>query len=259
VIKILYKETCMRKAAAGLLLVVLIVGCKAGDKPVNLKTVEWQLDGTTFSGEYSAGDTGMPAVIIFHQWMGLSDHERDVAERLGAMGYGVFVADVYGKGNKPANRDGAREIATSFYLDRAKLRSHAAAAVEALQTEAGSSRKIIAIGYCFGGSTVLELARSGSQIAGFVSLHGGLSNPNPQDDNAISAPVLVLHGASDSVVPMSDVVTLTESLNSSGKDFSVHIFSGAVHGFTHRHDSDRYNEAADTASWKIMLDFFDTL
>lgn len=228
--------------------------CGQGGGPVSL---EWNSGDTDFSGIYMKGKTGMPGVVIFHQWMGLSSHEKDIAMELNRLGYSVLAADLYGKGNMPADRAGAAEIAGSFYKNRDKLRNNGAEAVKAFMEKSQiSADKVFVIGYCFGGTAALELARTGAPYAGFVSLHGGLANPNPDDDAKIKGRLLVLHGAEDKVVPMSDVTSLIENMRKYNLDFSVHIFSGAVHGFTHKNDSERYNKEADESSWKIMTDFF---
>ena len=223
-----------------------------------LTSLEWKYGNIDFLGLYAEGEKGMPAVVIFHQWMGLSSHERETASELNRLGYTVLAADLYGKGNMPADRAGAAEIAGSFYKNREKLRNNGAEAVKAFIDKSQiSADKVFVIGYCFGGTAVLELARTGAPYAGFVSLHGGLANPNPADDAKIKGRILVLHGAEDKVVPMSDVTSLIENMRKYSLDFSVHIFSGAVHGFTHKHDAERYNQQADEASWKIMTDFFE--
>jgi len=222
-----------------------------------LTSLEWKYGNTDFLGLYAEGEKGMPAVVIFHQWMGLSSHERETALELNRLGYTVLAADLYGKGNMPSDRAGAAKIAGSFYQNRGKLRSHAMEAVKAITGKSGIPEgDVYVIGYCFGGTAALELARTGAAYAGFVSLHGGLSNPDPDDDAKIRGRVLTLHGAEDQAVPMTDVTSLIENLRKHRKKFSVHIFSGAVHGFTHRNDPDRYNKRADESSWKIMTDFF---
>ncbi|HPF07134.1 MAG TPA: dienelactone hydrolase family protein [Spirochaetota bacterium] len=236
---------------AALLLPVLNINA------AELSPIEWNHKGTTFTGFYAAGEKSKPGIVIFHQWLGVSTHEKEIASELNKLGYTVLAADLYGKGNIPANRDDAKKIAGTFYADREKFRSHVSEALKALSKKSGkSSKNIYAIGYCFGGTAALELARTGTQLAGFVSLHGGLANPAPGDDAKIKGKILILHGAEDQSVPMTDVNLLIESLKKQKKDFSVHIFADAVHGFTHKHDQVRYNKKADERSWKIMLDFF---
>lgn len=226
-------------------------------KAAELSTLEWKYKGITFSGLYAEGEKSKPGIIIFHQWLGVSAHEKEIAAELNKLGYTVLAADLYGMGNLPSNRDEAKKTAGTFYADRDKFRNHTSEALKAFMKKSGkSSKDIFAIGYCFGGTAALELARTGSPLAGFVSLHGGLANPVPDNDAKIKGRVLILHGAEDQSVPMSDVTLLIDSLRKNKKDFSVHIFSDAVHGFTHKNDPERYNKKADERSWRIMLDFF---
>ena len=235
---------------------VMIITALSGETR-SLTSLEWKYGNIDFLGLYAEGEKGMPAVVIFHQWMGLSSHEREVASELNRLGYTVLAADLYGKGNMPSDRAGAAKIAGSFYQDRGKLRRHATEAVKAITGKSGiSAGDVYVIGYCFGGTAALELARTGAAHAGFVSLHGGLANPNPGDDAKIRGKVLILHGAEDQAVPMTDVTSMIENFRKHKKDFSVHIFSGAVHGFTHKNDPERYNKKADESSWKIMTAFF---
>lgn len=237
--------------AAGL--IIPVVNIQAAE----LSPLEWKYKGTTFTGFYAEGEKSKPGIVIFHQWLGVSSHEKEIAAEFNKLGYTVLAADLYGNGNIPADRDDAKKIAGTFYADRGKFRSHVSEALKALSKKSGkSSKDIYAIGYCFGGTAALELARTGTPLAGFVSLHGGLANPLPADDSKIKGKVLILHGAEDQSVPMTDVTLLIESLRKHKKDFSVHIFADAVHGFTHKHDRERYNKKADERSWKIMLDFF---
>lgn len=240
-----------------ILLLSAVFTASACSKGGEATPLEWKSDNTEFSGIYMEGKKGMPGVVIFHQWMGLSSHEKDIAMELNRLGYSVLAADLYGKGNMPEDRAGAAEIAGSFYKNRDKLRNNGSEAVKAFIDKSQiSGDNVFVIGYCFGGSAALELARTGTELAGFVSLHGGLVNPNPADDAKIKGRILVLHGAEDTVVPMSDVTSLIENMRKYNLDFSIHIFSGAVHGFTHKNDSERYNKEADESSWKIMTDFF---
>ncbi len=221
------------------------------------KKLEWKFQDITYSGVYLQGKKNMPGIVIYHQWMGLSDHEKGIARDLNQLGYTVLAADVYGVDNRPKDRSEAPSIAGTFYKDRQKFRDNATAALEAFLKESGlNSKDTYVIGYCFGGTTVLELGRSGVPLKGIVSLHGGLANPRPEDDARINAPILILHGAEDQAVSIDDVTALVASLRQVKKDFSLHIFAHAVHGFTHKHDAERYNKEADRQSWLIMLDFF---
>lgn len=243
-------------SVAILAIMIAVTGMLSAAAP-SPSVLEWKAGDAVFSGLYYPGKKDMPAVVIFHQWLGVSLHEKRVAEELNAVGYTVLAADLYGKGVVTSNPDEARKRTAAFYADRGLFRARTRAALDALTGKSGiGTDRIFAIGYCFGGTAALELGRDGAVLAGIVSLHGGLSTPKPDDNGRISSRVLILHGAEDQAVTWADVTAFTESMRGFKKDFSLHVFSGAVHGFTHKNDPARYNEAADKASWNIMLDFF---
>jgi dienelactone hydrolase len=204
-----------------------------------------------------------PAVLVVHQWMGLGDYEKKRAEMLARLGYNVFAADIYGKGIRPHTPTEAAAQAGKYKNDRALLRARAQAALDLLaRHELSDPQRMAAIGYCFGGTTVLELARSGAELVGVVSFHGGLSTPNPSDAKKIRAKVLALHGADDPNVPPKEVAAFEEEMRQAGVDWQLIAYGGAVHSFTDwnaGHDNSRgaaYNERADRRSWEAMKQFF---
>src|SRR3954452_18619762 len=147
----------------------------------------------------------MPGVLVVHEWYGLNDYAKHRAEQLAALGYVAFAADIYGKGIVAKNTQEAGELAGKYKGDRELLRKRVTAALQTLRKQPNvETAKVAAIGYCFGGTTVLELARSGADVAGVVSFHGGLDSPNPADGKNIKAKVLVLHGADDPFVKKED-------------------------------------------------------
>ncbi|GBL29525.1 uncharacterized protein K02A2.1 [Opitutia bacterium] len=202
-----------------------------------------------------------PGVLIVHQWTGISDHEKEAARKLAALGYNVLVADIYGKGVRPQPPAAGKE-AGKYKADRALLRARANAGLEVLARDARTdAAKLAATGYCFGGTTVLELARSGATLRGVVSFHGGLDSPNPADGKNIKARVLALHGADDPFVPAKDVAAFEAEMKSAGVDYRLVKYPGAVHSFTHKAaGSDNakgaaYNADADRDSWFQMEQF----
>ena len=203
-----------------------------------------------------------PGVLIVHQWKGLGDYEKKRAEMLARLGYNVLATDIYGKGVRATNPKDASALAGKCKSDRALLRQRVNAGLQALQTDARTDpKKIAAIGYCFGGTTVLELARSGADIAGVVSFHGGLGTPNPGDARNMKCKVLALHGADDPHVPPAEVAAFETELRDAGVDWQLVAFGGAVHSFTDwnaGNDNSKgaaYNEKADKHSWQHMLVF----
>jgi dienelactone hydrolase len=202
-----------------------------------------------------------PGVLIVHQWTGISDHEKEAARKLAALGYNVLVADIYGKGVRPHPPAAGKE-AGKYKADRALLRARANAGLEVLARDTRTdAAKLAATGYCFGGTTVLELARSGATLRGVVSFHGGLDSPNPADGKNIKTRVLALHGADDPFVPAKDVAAFEAEMKSAGVDYRLVKYPGAVHSFTHKAaGSDNakgaaYNADADRDSWFQMEQF----
>ena len=191
---------------------------------------------------------------MVHEWTGLGEYEKRRAKEIAEMGYVALAADIYGKGVRAHTPEEASGLATKFRSDRAMLRSRARAALEALKNHPlVDPARVAAIGYCFGGGTVLELAGSGAELAGVVSFHGNLDTPNPEDAKNIMCKVLVLHGADDPLVPQEHVLAFQEEMRRSG---------GAVHSFTNPASGNdpskgvAYNERADRRSWEAMKAFF---
>lgn len=203
-----------------------------------------------------------PGVLIVHQWKGVSDHERQQAEKLAHLGYAAFCADIYGKGIRPQTPQEAGAEAGKYKKNRALLRDRVNAGLETLRKQKGvDPRRIAAIGYCFGGTTVIELARSGADLAGVVSFHGGLDSPTPADGKNIRCKVLACHGADDPFVPVKDLEAFESEMRDSGVDWRLIKYGGAVHSFTDRKADGsmkgaKYDEKADQRSWEDMKAFF---
>jgi dienelactone hydrolase len=204
------------------------------------------------------------AVLLVHDWLGCTDHQKEQVEQLAALGYVALAADVYGKGVRPANSTEAGAEAGKYYKDRALLRSRVRAGYDflAAQPQADPSRMAVT-GYCFGGAGALELARSGAALKAVVTFHGSLANPTPDDAKNIQAKVLVLHGADDPFVKQDEVKAFMDEMRTAGRDWQVVQYSGAVHSFTDpRSGTDNskgaaYNASADKRSWRAMRDFFE--
>ncbi|MCC6694027.1 MAG: dienelactone hydrolase family protein [Candidatus Hydrogenedentes bacterium] len=244
---------------AGLLAAVPAFGA------IRTEMIEYK-DGDTILEGYLAYDDAVsgkrPGVLIVHAWMGLGEQSKDSARRLAEMGYVAFGLDMYGKGVYAANREEASKLAGAIKGDRAKMRQRAIAGLNVLRNhELCDSSHVAAIGYCFGGTTVLEIARSGEPIQGVVSFHGGLDSPTPADAKNIKAKVLVLHGADDPGVPPEQVAAFQQEMRDGGVDWQMIHYGGAVHSFT---DPDAntpgramYHEPSARRSWQAMTQFFD--
>lgn len=204
-----------------------------------------------------------PGVMIVHEWTGLGKYVKQRAEQLAKLGYVAFAVDMYGKGIRPNNPKDAAAQANIYRSNRQLMRDRATAGLAVLQKNALTDRnRIAAIGYCFGGGTVLELARSGAAIAGVVSFHGNLDTPNPGDAKNIKAKVLVLHGADDPYVPDTQVEAFEQEMKTAGVDWQLIAYGGTVHSFTNPeagNDASKgaaYNKKADQRSFKAMQQFF---
>jgi len=233
---------------------------------IQTKTVEYKQGDTTLEG-FVAWDDALagvrPGVLVVHQWMGLTDYEKHRAEMLAQLGYVAFCADIYGKGVRPQNTTEAGALAGKYKSNRQLLRARVNAGLDALrQQPLVDPGHLAAIGYCFGGTTVLELARSGAELNGVVSFHGGLDAPNPDDGKNIKCKVLVLHGADDPFSSPQDIAALENEMRQGGVDWQLVKFGGAVHAFTQPmagNDNSKgaaYNEKADQRSWEYMKLFF---
>lgn len=207
-----------------------------------------------------------PGILVVHDWMGLGPSAKRRADQLAGLGYVAFAVDMYGKGIRPKNTDEAATQAAIYRQDRQLMRARVKAGLDVLLKQPlVDVKRVAAIGYCFGGGTVLELARSGADIAGVVSFHGNLDTPHPEDAKNIKAKVLVLHGANDPFVPQKDVDAFWEAMKQTDADWQLVLYSGAVHAFTNIDSGNdpstgvAYNEKADRRSWKAMQIFFEEI
>lgn len=253
----------MHKAVIFTLLAITALNARGGivSKPIEYKEGDKVLEGWSVYDDAIQGKR--PAVLVVHQWKGLGDYEKKRAEMLARLGYNVLAVDIYGKGVRPQTPQAAGAEAGKYKSNRTLLRARVRAGLQALANhELTDPKRIAAIGYCFGGTTVLELARSGADIAGVVSFHGGLDSPTPGDGKNIKAKVLALHGADDPFVPAKDLAAFEDEMRQSGVDWQLIAYGGAVHSFTDwdaGSDNSKgaaYNERADRRSWEAMKQFF---
>ena len=224
-------------------------------------------DGATKLAGYVAQPAGakgkVPGVVVIHQWMGLTDHERKVSDDLAKLGYVALAADIYGEGVHPANTGEAGKLAGTYKGDRALYRRRIAVAIETLKAQKGvDGSRIAVIGFCFGGTGALEAARGSLPVKAVVSFHGGLDVPAGYTPGPISAKVLVCHGADDPFVPAKDVAAFQDEMRQAKADYVFVAYANAVHAFTQKeagNDNSKgaaYNEAAHHRSWQHMKDFF---
>ena len=231
---------------------VLLLAC--GGAWAKGKPVDYTVDGATYEGYFVSPASNAPLVLLIHDWDGLTDYEVRRAEMLAAEGYAVFAADLFGKGVRPTEIADRRQHTGELYKDRAKMRALMNGALDAAAKLGANRGNAVAMGYCFGGAAVLELARSGADLKGFATFHGGLKTPPGQDYGSTRAPILVMHGTADNAISMREFATLADELEDAKVRHEMITYSGAPHAFT-VFDSDRYREDADRKSWRRFLDF----
>jgi len=247
-------------------LVVLFLWGVNAHGAIRTEVVDYRHGGTVLEG-YLAYDDSIqgkrPGVIVVHEWWGINNYVRMRAEQLAKLGYIAFAIDMYGKGVRAKDAKEAGSLSSTYRSDRALMRSLANAGLEVLRNHSLTDvNRIAAIGYCFGGTTVLEMARSGAQLVGVVSFHGGLGTPNPEDAKNIKGKVLVLHGADDPAVPPDQVMAFQDEMRKGGVDWYFVSYGGAVHSFTNPDSGSdpskgaAYNGKADKRSWEAMKLFF---
>jgi dienelactone hydrolase len=230
------------------------------------QTIAYKQGDTTLEG-YLAYDDSIsgkrPGVLVVHQWLGLTDYEKTRAGLLAHLGYVAFCADIYGKGVRPQTTKDAGTEATKYKTDRALLRLRVNAGLDELKKcDLVDTKRVAAIGYCFGGTTVIELARSGAELNGIVSFHGGLDSPTPADGKNIKCKVLACHGGDDPFETPADLAAFEKEMRDANVDWRLIKYGGAVHSFTQPmagNDNSKgaaYNERADKRSWQDLKQFF---
>ncbi|MEM1281668.1 MAG: dienelactone hydrolase family protein [Cyanobacteria bacterium P01_H01_bin.152] len=256
----------LRKIVLLCLAVAAVVGFTVVNAQANIlaEPVVYEIDGQPFEGYFAMNEgfgDEQPIVLLIHDWNGIGDYEQRRVQMLAERGYAAFAADLYGQGNRPTNTEESRAESGKLYSDRATMRQRLMAGLAAAQSMAGvDPDRVVAMGYCFGGAAVLEIARAGANIDGFVSFHGGLVTPEGQDYSDTQAPILVLHGGDDPVAPMSEVAALADELNAAEVDYDMEIYGGVLHSFTvwgADGGSSRYDPHADTQSWDALLAFLE--
>ncbi len=253
-----------KKIVLSIATAIISAGSVAHAAGVKSQTVEY---GATekFEGYLvaPAGKKGpLPAILVIHNWMGLTTETKKQADRLAALGYVVFAADIYGKGQRPKDGTEAGQFATKYKTDRKLFRERLNLGLARLLEEKNVNKdKVAAAGYCFGGTGAIELARSGAAIVGVVSFHGGLDSPTPTDGQNIKAKILAHHGAIDPYVAEKDVAAFENEMKTYKVDYQLIKYSGTVHSFTEKAAGDditkgaAYNEASDRRSFAATQNF----
>ncbi|MGE4194814.1 MAG: dienelactone hydrolase family protein [Pseudodesulfovibrio sp.] len=223
------------------------------------QTVDYAVDGQPFEGYYVSPAEKAPLVFLVHDWDGLTGYEIQRADMLAELGYAVFAVDLFGKGVRPDSVDERKRLTGELYKDRAAMRARLMGGLNQAADLGANLSDAVAMGYCFGGTAVLELARSGAVLKAFVPFHGGLATPEGQDYKATKGFILVFHGTADASVPLTQFAALADELEGTGVKHEMITYGGAPHAFT-VFGSDRYRKDADEKSWARFTAFLhDTL
>jgi dienelactone hydrolase len=231
--------------------------------------IDYRDGDVTLSGflAYEEFEGKRPGILVVHEAWGLGDHVIERAKMLAALGYVAFAVDMYGDRRQAADLPSAMVLIGDLRSSPAKLRGRIGAALDTLLAMPNvDASRIAAIGFCFGGTTVLELARGGADVRGVVSFHGGLETGAPAEAGAVKAKVLVCTGADDPMIPPSQVVAFEEEMRNADADWQVISYGGTVHSFTNPEAGKAvslpgvaYNEKTDRRSWAAMRAFFDEI
>jgi dienelactone hydrolase len=233
---------------------------------IQTRTLDYTVDGVELSSVLIFDDqapTPRAGLVLVPNWMGVNEAAVEKAKAIAGSRYVILVADVYGRDVRPANAEEAGRAARAMYADRPALRARAAKALEVLAEQPEvDTKRLGAIGFCFGGATVLEMARAGVDgLAGVVSFHGNLSTELPAAPGAVKAPILVLNGAADPLVPPAQIAAFEAEMNAAGADWTFINYSGAVHCFAERDAASPpncvYDARAAARAFRAMNDFFD--
>ena len=221
--------------------------------------VTYQVNGQSYEGYYISPSAQAPFVLLTHDWDGLTGYEIKRANMLAELGYAVFAVDLFGAGVRPTEVQDKRQHTGELYKDREKMRALMEGALDAAKARGANVENAVAAVYCFGGAAVLELARSGADLKGFATFHGGLQTPTGQNYARTRGEILIMHGSADSAITMDQFAALAKELEAAGVAHEMITYGGAQHAFT-VFDGGRYQETADKKSWKRFKDFLaDTL
>ncbi len=240
-------------------LIVLVMGLMS----MKVALAQGQLikynDGTTnLEGYLVKAKVGAPGVVIIHQWMGLSDHEKNAANKLAELGYNALAADVYGENVRPKNTREAAPLSGSYKKDYQLFQSRIKTAIAELVRQGADPKRIAVMGYCFGGTGAIEAARGLLPVAGVISFHGSLLKDKGRANGAINTKVLVLHGADDPFETEQEIKDFQQEMREAKADWEMVYYANAVHAFTQvaaGNDNSKgaaYNELADKRSWERL-------
>lgn len=254
----------MLRASLCVLCLAIVCAARPALAAVQTQTVAYNSGSTACEGYFAWDDTfsgPRPAILIVHQYRGPGEYEQKRAQMLAELGYLAFVCDIYGKDIRPASHEEGLAQVGNFYGNRPLYRERLTSGLDRLLDNPLADRtRVAAIGYCFGGTGVLELARTGADLKGVVSFHGNLDTSLPAKAGDIKGKVLALAGADDPFVPKDQVAAFEKEMDGAGVDWYLEEYGHALHAFTmwgmDMPGMAKYDEAADKRSWRAMQDFF---
>lgn len=261
-----HRGLAMKQILAGILLLSFSFGtvAKLHKEEINYQDGNTALKGYLFWEDSFEGQR--PGVMVVHEWWGLNDYALLRAEMLAESGYVAFAADMYGTGKVTRHADDAKGWMKQITANVGQWQQRGLLGLKQLRGHAKVDKdKLAAIGYCFGGATVMQMAYSGADIQAVASFHGSLPPATAEQANQIAGKVLVAHGASDGFVPPERVQAFSKALNDAGVDWEMDTYGGAKHGFTNPYADGYglsglgYSETADRRSWLRLLSFFEAL
>ena len=250
----------------GFAMTTVLLTLSAGSPNVKTREIEYRQGDTVLQGFIAWDDAApgkRPGVLVVHEWWGHNDHARNQARRLAEAGYVGFALDMYGKGKVTTHPQDAQAFVAEVTKDPAVLAARFNAALEQLKRDPHvDTTRIAAIGYCFGGAVVLDMARAGAPLAAAVTFHGALATKTPAQPGKVKARILVLAGGADPFVPPEQIEAFKREMQAAGAHFEVIAYPGAKHGFTNPNAAQygmeqlAYNAEADKGSWAAMLKLF---
>jgi dienelactone hydrolase len=233
---------------------------------VTVKDIEYTVDGSTMVGRLAFPDDRdiRPAVLIAHEGPGLDDYQKGRAERFAELGYVAFALDYQGGGKPVVDRDEMISRLGALWEEPERLRRLARAGLDVLLADPATDvSKVAAVGYCFGGALVLELARAGADLKAIIGFHPRLATKRPQDAGNITGKVLVCVGTEDPLIPVEERRAFEDEMRTAGVDWRMNLYGGAQHSFTHPWADTldlpglKYDRLADERSWRAMVDLLD--
>jgi dienelactone hydrolase len=217
-------------------------------------SVTYKVNGEPYEGYYISPSADAPLILLVHDWDGLTDYEIKRANMLADLGYAVFAVDLFGAGVRPTEMKDKQQHTGELYTDRAKMRSLMYGALDTAKSKGANVDNTVVMGYCFGGAAVLEFARSGADVKGFATFHGGLGKPEGQDYSKTKGQVLIMHGSADTYITMDLFAQLAKDLEAEHVRHEMITYGGAPHAFTVFGQAS-YRKDADKKSWRRFTEF----